>query len=607
MMNHLKSMSLRNRIILLSIALSVVISGIFSVSYYRNISRDLEKNLSNHAMSLSFQISKYMDERLRSIINRVYTLVSGPSYTTTLQEFLLYNNEYQYALTMTRINGFISEIKMSDPFINSVYVYTPKGCFYDLASYPKPGYDFPQSKLFEEYQENGGPTLYKGIRMKDEIFRGEKDVIPLVVKVNIPGYFGGVYLIINIDGNEMDQYLSKSIIGEEDVLVLDSKKRLIASNNPSAIEQYQDKITMHPELSHWNENNKDYFISADYLDTSTWAVMVFSSKQQTRAALNSSRYLVALLILVSAAIAGAISIFFSVRIIRPLEHLQQSMLAVTKGDFTRRYEYNYNNEVGRLANCFNDMVEKLGNLVSELNLTIDQLKVEKENVKQEQILKRKAELNALQAQIDPHFLHNTLNSIIWLAAEQESEEISTLASELAKFYEYRIRGSKTILPINNEIEQVKSYLAIQKLRYGNSISYHFDVDEILTERPVIKLVLQPLVENSIFHGVQCSENLQKDIYIRVYEDSNTDIILEVEDNGAGIEPERLKKMNQQLAVCSFVPEDGYGIYNVNERIKLYFGEDYGLWYESEYGKGTKAFLRIPQWDFPTEQNIEDCL
>lgn len=605
MINHFRSMSLRNRIILLSVALSVAVSGIFSVSYYRNISRDLEQSLSDHAMSLSFQISKYMDERLRSIISRVYTLVSGPSYTTTLREFLLGNNEYQYALTMTRINGFISEIKMSDPFISSVYVYTPKGTFYDLASYPKTGFDFLKSDLYREYQENGGPVLYKSAKMKDEIFKGDKYVIPLVVRVNLSGYFGEVYLIINIDSNEMDKYLSKSIIGGEDVVVVDTNKRLIASNGAIDTQAYRDKITIRPKLSHWDENNRDYIVSADCLDSSNWVVVVFSDKSQNKAALNSSRYLVAFLIVLSAVIAGAFSLFFSIRIIRPLEQLQQSMLAVTKGDFTMRYEYGYNNEVGRLARCFNDMVEKLGNFVRELNLTIEQLKVEKENVKREQTLKRKAELNALQAQIDPHFLHNTLNSIIWLAEEGKSEEISTLSAELARFYEYRIRGTKSVICINDEIEQVKSYLAIQRIRYGNSISYHFELDESLMDRLILKLVLQPLVENAIFHGVQSSDRPQKDISIRVWEDEQTNIVLEVCDNGAGIEPEQLRKINEQLSVCSFVPKDGYGIYNVNERIKLYFGDEYGLVYESEAGKWTRAILRIPQWELLEPPNNEE--
>lgn len=605
MINHFRSMSLRNRIILLSVALSVAVSGIFSVSYYRNISRDLEQSLSDHAMSLSFQISKYMDERLRSIISRVYTLVSGPSYTTTLREFLLGNNEYQYALTMTRINGFISEIKMSDPFISSVYVYTPKGTFYDLASYPKTGFDFLKSDLYREYQENGGPVLYKSAKMKDEIFKGDKYVIPLVVRVNLSGYFGEVYLIINIDSNEMDKYLSKSIIGGEDVVVVDTNKRLIASNGAIDTQAYRDKITIRPKLSHWDENNRDYIVSADCLDSSNWVVVVFSDKSQNKAALNSSRYLVAFLIVLSAVIAGAFSLFFSIRIIRPLEQLQQSMLAVTKGDFTMRYEYGYNNEVGRLSRCFNDMVEKLGNFVCELNLTIEQLKVEKENVKREQTLKRKAELNALQAQIDPHFLHNTLNSIIWLAEEGKSEEISTLSAELARFYEYRIRGTKSVICINDEIEQVKSYLAIQRIRYGNSISYHFELDESLMDRLILKLVLQPLVENAIFHGVQSSDRPQKDISIRVWEDEQTNIVLEVRDNGAGIEPEQLRKINEQLSVCSFVPKDGYGIYNVNERIKLYFGDEYGLVYESEAGKWTRAILRIPQWELLESPNNEE--
>ena len=600
-MNYFKSMSLRSRIILLSIALSIFVSGIFSISYYRNIARDLEKNLSNHAMSLSFQISRYMDERLRSIISRVYTLVSGAPYTTTLQEFLLNNNEYQYALTMTRINGLISEIKMSDKFISSVYVYTPKGTFYGLSSFPKEGYDFYKSKLFQEYRAAGGPTLYKGVKVRDEIFKGDRYVIPLVVKVTIPGYFGDVFLIINIDSSEMDKYLSKSIVGTgEDVLVLDMKKRLVASNGTGTAAAYQDLITMKPELTHWDQNSRDYIISADNLDTSNWVVVVFSSKEQIHDALSSSLSLVLFLVLLSAMIAGAFSIFFSTRIIRPLEELQKSMMAVTQGDFSRRYEYNYNNEVGRLAKCFNYMVKALGDLVSQLNSTIEQLKVEKENVRQEQTLKRSAELNALQAQIDPHFLHNTLNSIVWLAVEKDCDEISTLASELAKFYEYRIRGGKTVIQISDEIEQVKSYLAIQKLRYGNTISYHFELDEALMDKLIIKLVLQPLVENAIFHGVQCRESGPKDIYIRVFEDKNSDILLEVEDNGAGIGPEKLEKMNRQLAACSFVPTDGYGIYNVNERIRLYFGEEYGLLYESEAGKWTRAILRIPQRDRPEE-------
>lgn len=597
-MNFLKKMSLKNRIILLSITLTLLVSSITSVSYYQNISRDLETNLRNHSVSMSFQVSKYFDERLRSIITRVYTLVSSTSYTTALQNYLLGNEEYQYPLALTRLNGMFSEIKMSDPFINSVYINTPKGNFFDLSSYPMIGFNFRESRLYQDYLNAGSPSLYTGYQTTDEIFKGGRKVIPMVVKMSIPGYLSGdIFLIINIDSIEMDNYLSKSTVGKEGAVVIDSEKRLIATNYPMA-NTYVDLLDMEDGIVTWPRAQESYVAASAKLDTNNWTVVVFSDKHQIDAALGASRNLLLILILCSALLAGAISLFFATRIVRPLGQLQSCMMAVTQGDYTRRYIYSYGNEVGRLAKCYNYMAEKIGNLIAELNSTIDQLKIEKENVRLEQTAKRQAELNALQAQIDPHFLHNTLNSIIWLAAEEDNEGVSNLAAELANFYEYRIRGGRTIIRLRDEIEQVKSYLAIQKVRYGNTIAYRFELDESLMDSLILKLALQPLVENAIFHGVQSTERAVKQIALLVREadDGSGDIEIEVQDNGAGIPSEKLETMNRQLHEMSGIPTDGYGIYNVNERIKLYFGEEYGLRYDSEPSLGTRAIIRIPQKD-----------
>ena len=591
-MTSFKGMSLKNKIILLSVALIVFISGICSAFYLQYISRQIENSSANNTRTLSYQISQNFDEQIRSIINSSFTLTSSDQYNQTLLNFFLQDGPYAYPETLTTLNDMISDVKMNNNLISSVYIYTPKGNFYDLSGVPNTSYDFLQSSLYAEYQAAGSPSFFEGYSQTDEMFMEKKNVIPFIIRTLIPGYMGDVFFIVNINRNALEKYLSSSAIKQENILVIDANRRLIASSDNTRDDYFLKMLSVSKDRVRWDA--WDYIVSANKLDSSDWFVITFYSREQTRDAIRFSAYFIILLIAASGLIAGGCSIYFSRRIVQPLEKLQKYMGRVTKGEFNLRYDYGYKNEVGRLADCFNYMVEQLGILVSRLNLTIDQLQREKENVKQEQALKRAAELNALQAQIDPHFLYNTLNSIVWLATEKEADEISLLASELSKFYEYRIHRGKTIIPIRDELEQVKSYLTIQKIRYGNSLEYHLSVDETLIDRLIVKMVIQPLVENSISHGIQCREGA-RDIYIRVY-GKDDDIIIEVEDLGIGIPPEKLKNMNERLTNRSDVPIDGYGIYNVNERIKLYFGDSYGLRYESEYGQWTRAILRLPLAD-----------
>ncbi|WP_230398723.1 sensor histidine kinase [Novisyntrophococcus fermenticellae] len=595
-MKYLKKMSIRNRIIFLSIALAVSVSGIYSVSYYRSMAHDLDERLMNQAEAISFQVSSYMEERLETLITSVYTMVSSPMYTTTLQNYLLGETDYQYALTLTRINELIAESKMREPFIHSIYIHTPKGDFYDLSYFQKTDFEFTESRLYQEYQTDGGPKLYRGAKGGSEIYAVNDEVIPLVLTINISGYSGAIYVVIYIDSKEMNQYLSRSTSGNENIMVQNKHKQLIAANNEDQLAQYNELLEEVPEEAHWVRNDKECILSSDQIGKSVWKVVVLEDKASNRGTLQRGLELIVFLILISAAIASLSSVFFSNKILGPLSDLQDKMLEVTKGDFSKRYEYPYKNEVGKLADGFNYMVEKLGEYVLRLNITVEKLKKERDYVKQEQVLKRKAELNMLQAQINPHFLHNTLNSIIWLAAEEDTEAISTLASELAHFYEYRIRGYDNTVHISDEIDQVKSYLVIQRMRYGNSIEYFFEIEEELLEYPILKLVLQPLVENAIFHGVQCKENPEKEIRIKVVRKGDFDAVLEVEDNGVGIAKEKLEQLNYQLSIGYKIPEEGYGIFNVNERIKLYFGMEYGLSLASEKGEGTRAFLCIPLLD-----------
>lgn len=591
-----RGMSLKNKIIFLSIALIVFISGIYSAFYLQYISRQIENSSSHSTQTLAYQVSLYFDEQIRSIITSSFTLTCSDQYHKTLLDYFLSDDSYAYPYALSKFNDMISNVKMNNSLIGTVYVYTPKGDFYDLSDVPNPNYDFLRSQLYAEYQAAGCPSFFEGHSETDEMFMGKKTVIPFVIRTPISGYAGDVFFIVSIDRDALEKYFSSSAIRDENILIVNSGRQPIASNDPKRDDYFGKMLSVQGDRIRWK--TRDYIVSAHKLESSDWFVVAFYNKSQLRDAIRFSAYFVVILIVASGLIAGISSIYFSSRIVRPLEKLQEYMVRVTQGDFSLRYEYPYKNEVGRLTDCFNYMVKQIGTLVTRLHSTIDRLRQEKENVRQEQALKRAAELNALQAQINPHFLYNTLNSIVWLATEQKTDEITLLASELSKFYEYRIHRGKKIIPIRDEIEQVKSYLTIQKMRYGNSLDYHLAVDENLLDKLIVKMVVQPLVENSILHGIQCKEGA-KDIYIRVY-GRQGDIVIEVEDRGIGIPPERLKSINERLADRSDVPIDGYGIYNVNERIKLYFGDRYGLWYESEYERWTKACIRVP----PTDQVLE---
>ncbi|WP_367401712.1 sensor histidine kinase [Lacrimispora indolis] len=241
------------------------------------------------------------------------------------------------------------------------------------------------------------------------------------------------------------------------------------------------------------------------------------------------------------------------------------------------------------------MIGEIQSLVRKQEETIEELKRERDYVAEVQKQKRKAELKALQAQINPHFLYNTLNAITWQAADQGAEEISILSNSLGKFFRIGLSKGAEVISLREELEHVTSYLEIQSIRYHSRLSYEIHVDDKCLDFRMIKLLLQPLAENSIYHGIKEKQGAGI-IKISVSEEGTgeeTITELEVWDNGAGIPEETLAFINETLKKGGTDCEAGYGIYNVNERIRLFYGKEYGLHYESSFGHWTKAVLRIP--------------
>ncbi|MDR1174978.1 MAG: sensor histidine kinase [Treponema sp.] len=296
-----------------------------------------------------------------------------------------------------------------------------------------------------------------------------------------------------------------------------------------------------------------------------------------------------------------ISIILSRRISKPIMKLRRSMMAVEQGDFDVTADIPSRNEIGELGAGFNIMVAEIKKLLRR--------------VTQEQEQKRKSELNALQMQINPHFLYNTLDSVIWMAEQGKRDEVIDMSSALARLFRISISKGKEIIEVAQEIEHVRSYLTIQKIRYKDKLDYRIEVDEEILRLRIVKIILQPLVENAIYHGVKNAtksggEASRCTVTISGFR-TGKGMDLIVGDNGAGMSAEILSRIHGSLrgeapphklisadsdsggVFQPSNPGSGVGIRNVDERIKLYFGGEYGLEFESREDEGTKVFIHLP--------------
>ena len=209
---------------------------------------------------------------------------------------------------------------------------------------------------------------------------------------------------------------------------------------------------------------------------------------------------------------------------------------------------------------------------------------------QEQEQKRKIELKALQSQINPHFLYNTLDSIIWMAEGKKNEEVVLMTASLARLLRQSISIENELVTIGQEVEYVRSYLTIQKMRYKDKLEFEINVDPRITHAQIIRLVLQPIVENAIYHGLKYKESKGM-LKVHGYELGER-IIIDITDDGVGMDEETLKHIYDKHKVNYH--SNGVGVYNVQQRLVLYYGKEYGIIYHSEKGKGTTATVVIPK-------------
>jgi two-component system, sensor histidine kinase YesM len=319
--------------------------------------------------------------------------------------------------------------------------------------------------------------------------------------------------------------------------------------------------------------NKDSIIVSDTINYSDWKLIRIINTDKIFRSVNMlgkiSLYIFLFFILVSLIASLLLSVSFT----KPVVELNNKIKRVEKGDLSVTISTERKDELGELSASFDNMVVQLKNLIKE---KVDQQKK-----------KSDMEFQVLQAQINPHFLYNTLNSIKWLAVIQNIENISEMTSAIINLLKYNISSKNILVTLGEEIESIKNYASIQKYRYGSNFNIEYEIDDNTTNLKILKFILQPLVENSIFHGFK-NYKYGGEIKIRS-QIINENLLIEVIDNGCGIDKEKSESHDDETGKM----HSGIGLNNVNERICIYFGSKFGITVKSEEGNGTCVMLTLP--------------
>lgn len=363
-----------------------------------------------------------------------------------------------------------------------------------------------------------------------------------------------------------------------DMLIINMKNGSTVTQNEAALDEIRTITALFSDLM------QEFIVTE-----------IESANETNRSLINTSIILTVIQVIITVlAVLASINSFITVSgaIQKPISDMEKLSTKVSNGDLTARIDIPHVNELDTLASNLNTMTEQIDVLI-------------KKNMEEQKNF-QKAEMKALQAQITPHFLYNTFDTIVWLAEEEHTEEVVKITKAFSDFLRISLSRGHEWITIDQELDHIRNYLTIQKIRYADILNYKIDADESLMNFKIIKLVLQPLVENAIYHGIKNKRGRgELTVSVHYTNESHTAIQFSVEDNGAGFTEERLGQVRNELRTGAQDSEklsSVYGLYNVNKKLKLYYGEKTnGLIIESEAGKGSKISFTIPVTSDFTEE------
>lgn len=552
-----RNLKFQKKIIGISVIISLIplsLLGLFSYTKMRTLLIEREKTalqetLHHKVMQLNYKIDSYLSTMNLITWNENIRLVLSKKYDSNFEMYLTYRDTIDpLFLTIRSLNTDITAITIyTDTYIH------PHG------STLSPLTD-AQDKIWFEQATNSTTPFFS---LSQD---GQSLYLLCQMHYNYVPYTSIICMTIDF----------QSAMLHANKLFNDNYGFLLSDTVGQTMYQYtslEGKYTMHDVSSEalLNDAYSDYITETEELSNFGWTAFLYRPASSISAAAINITYIVLAMIFSCIVLILLMSTMLSKIIVSPIEKLSANIEQVEQGNYQIDIVPNSTDEVGQLISSFKKMVDTLNNLINEVLLS--------------KIRQQKYEIELLQSQINPHFLYNSLSLINSKAIIAGQNDISHMARLLSTFYRTMLNKGQQITTISSELENTKSYIAIQQMMHSQSFDAAYDIDESLLEYPIPNLLLQPLAENAIIHGLDHRELPGRAMLsISCYQEDQ-DILFKVMDNGCGMSAE---ECTQILTKDS----KGYGVKNVHQRIQLYYGTEYGLSFHSTKGRGTYALIRF---------------
>ncbi|MFQ9684875.1 cache domain-containing sensor histidine kinase [Blautia massiliensis (ex Durand et al. 2017)] len=589
--SSLKNRALSQTAVLIIVTMCIMVTVFYMVFHSRAFNERgnyEEENLVN------------MEAYLNSYLEEVDSIAKNVNYNYYLQDYLetVIKEEDDYVdsgigknmRSYEMSSQAFSDTLLSRADISSIMIFGKKKMLLNrsMYTYQKVALDYSKLDWYAKAVAKPQDAIITGPN-RHSFFDTDDEVISLSREVQSyeNGTFRGV-ILINLNMNKITEICNSFQEKQENfICIINDKGELVYEQQNGrerfAFDEKENRQELNTALGKTKEScfrlnyrGEKYLVTRTDMKTTGWTLVSMvpykSVMAETMAISGVMILAVAITLIVTLLLLNRIL----TGVVKPLKKLEKYMVQVNPDNMDQRMEILTDDEIGHLSMKFNQMMDRIRNL--------------KEQVIEGQEDKRKYELQALQAQINPHFLYNTLDSIIWMAETNDSN-IVAMTEALAKLFRISLNKGNEEISLERELEHVKNYLIIQSMRYADKFTYEISAEPGVERCRTIKLILQPIVENCIYHGIKKKRGTGK-ITIRAYR-REQNLIIEVSDDGCGMPEEICRKILSDEIESEDISGSGIGVKNVNERIQLRFGKKYGLSYSSEEGVGTTVTYVLP--------------
>ncbi len=547
------NLSFRKKIISISLCISfipVFLIGVFSYMQTYSILLEhentvLKDSLEQKAVDLDYKFNSYINAMNFVIWNENMRSSLSKTYKRNIDMYIVYRDV---------IDPLFLNVRSLNTAIKSVTVYTDNP-IYPHNNILRPISDIYNLKWYKSAQNNTAPFFD---------FSQTNGRIALICRMYYQNSVYNNIIYMSIDSKDIFSSLKELSDQPYGVLIL--------SGSNDAVFKYENFSNSKDSLDIIKSPNDDYVVKKTTLTSIDGELYFYRPVEEVSATANKIAATVIIIMIFCLFAVLMSSVVMSRVVVKPLEDLTRNMQKIEQGDLSIYVKQTSFDEIGYLIQTFGKMVERLQYLIDE--------------VLKNKIAKQEYEIKALQAQINPHFLYNSLSLINGKAIIAGEEEICQIAQLLSSFYRTSLNKGKDLTTVKDELKNITSYIQIQQIMHSNSFDVTYDIDENLYPFKMLNFLLQPLVENAIIHGIDCKESSGRGVLTISCRKEDEFIVFKITDNGCGMSEEECKNI-------LFSESKGYGIQNVHKRIQLYYGNEYGLSYTSTKGKGTCAVLTIP--------------